>query len=99
MAGAKPINLPIEIQSEAENIKSYSFSLTNGDKLIALWTDGIAVDNDTGVNADLIFDGFNNKEVIGIDTLNGYQQSIIINENKIENLIVRDYPLIIRIAD
>ena len=97
MAGAKPTNLPIEIQSQSTNIKYYTFSLTNGDKLIALWTDGVAVDEDSGVRADLIFDGFDGKEVIGIDVLNGYTQSIITNGDKIENLIVRDYPMVIRI--
>ncbi len=97
MAGNKPIDLPIEIQSEATNIRYYTFSVSNGDKLIALWTDGVAVDDDPGVNADLTFDGFSGKEVIGIDVLNGYQQSIVVYGNKIENLIVRDYPLVLRI--
>ncbi|MBU4493013.1 MAG: family 1 glycosylhydrolase [Nanoarchaeota archaeon] len=101
MAGAKPIELPIEIQSEATNIKSYSFSLSNGDKLIALWTDGVAVDDDPGVKADLIFDGFSGKEITAIDVLNGYQQQIITSTENgnlvIQNLLVRDYPLILRI--
>lgn len=97
MAGAEPVNLPVEIQSEATNIKSYTFSLSNGDNLIALWTDGIAVDDDPGVKADLTFNGFSGKEIIGIDVLNGYTQSITVNEDKIENLIVRDYPLIIKV--
>ncbi|MFQ5874112.1 MAG: family 1 glycosylhydrolase, partial [Dehalococcoidia bacterium] len=49
MAGAEPVSLPAEIQSEATNIRSYSFSLPNGDTLIALWTDGVAVEEDPGV--------------------------------------------------
>jgi hypothetical protein len=99
MAGAEPADLAIEIQSEAENIRSYGFSLPNGDKLIALWTDGIALDDDPEVNADLSFDGFSGKDVIGVDILNSYQQNIIINGNKIENLIVRDYPMILQIKN
>ncbi len=97
MAGAKPIDLPVEIQNEATNIKYYTFSLSNGDKLIALWTDGIAVDDDVGVKADLIFDGFSGKEVTGIDALNGYTQPIVVNEDKIQDLIVRDYPMVIKV--
>ncbi len=97
MAGANPIELPIEIESEATNIKSYTFSLSNGDNLIALWTDGIAVDKDAGVDVDLIITGIVVQEVIAIDVLNGYMQPITVNENKIENLIVRDYPLILKI--
>jgi hypothetical protein len=102
MAGAEPINLTIEIQSEATNIKSYGFSLSNGDKLIALWTDGIAVDDDPGVEANLTVQGITSEDVTGIDVLNGYQQSIIAsseNENlAIQNLIVRDCPVILRIT-
>ena len=101
MAGAEPVSLPIEIQSEAENIRSYSFSLSSGDKLIALWTDGVAVDEDPGVEANLTCQGFTAQEVIGIDVLEGFQQPITAsNENgnlAIQNLIVRDYPLILHI--
>jgi len=102
MAGAEPIDLPIEIQSEATNMKNYSFSLNNGDKLIALWTDGIAVDNDPGVKANLTVQGITSEDVTGIDVLNGYQQSITTSSENgnliIQNLIVRDYPLILRIV-
>jgi hypothetical protein len=101
MAGNKPINISIKIESEATNIRSYSFSLSNGDKLIALWTDGVAVDNDTGVNADLTIQGIISEDVTGIDALNGYQQSLTTsNENGnliIQDLIVRDYPVIFHI--
>ncbi|MBA7688686.1 hypothetical protein ES703_97175 [subsurface metagenome] len=99
MGGTNPLTIPIDIQSEAENIKSYSFSLTNGDKLIALWTDGVAVDEDSGVDADLILPGITAQEVIAIDVLNGYQQPITTSKENgdlvIQNLIVRDYALIL----
>ncbi len=99
MAGAEAISLPIEIQSEATNIISYSFSLSNGDNLIALWTDGVAVDEDPGVKANLTFSGFSSKEIIGIDILNGYIQPLITEGDSIKDLIVRDYPLILRISE
>ena len=76
MAGASSIDLQVEIQSEATNIKNYSFSLSNGDNLIAMWTDGVAVDEDSGVKADLTFTDLNGKEVIGIDVLNGFKSLI-----------------------
>lgn len=102
MAGNSPIDLPVEIQSEATNIKSYSFSLSNGDKLIALWTDGVAMDDDLGINANLTIQDITTRDVTGIDILNGYQQSITVNNESgslvIQDLIVRDYPLILRIA-
>jgi hypothetical protein len=102
MAGTEPTNLPIEIQSEAINIKSYSFSLSNGDKLVALWTDGVAVDEDPGVKAKLIIPNFSAQKVVGIDVLEGFKQLIIKNDENgnlvIQNLIVRDYPLILHIT-
>ena len=102
MEGNSPIDLPVEIQSEATNIKSYSFSLPDGDKLIALWTDGVAVEEDPGVEADLTIRGITSENVTATDIMNGYQQSITAGSENgnlvIQNLKVRDYPLILRIG-
>jgi hypothetical protein len=103
MAGAEPVGLPIEIQSEATNIRNYSFSLPNGDKLLALWTDGVAVDNAPGVTATLIFPGFSAQKVVGIDVLHSFEQQMIIDGEDgnlvISNLLIKDYPIILRITD
>jgi len=103
MAGAEPVSLPIEIQSEATNIRSYSFSLPNGDKLIALWTDGVAVDDDPGVNTTVIVPGFSAQKVTAIDVLNGFEQELITSAEGanlvIRNLLVKDYPIILRLSD
>ena len=81
MAGAKSEKIPIEIQSEATNIASYSFSLPNGDRLIALWTDDVAVDDDPGTRVDLTVPGINSDKVTGIDVLYSFEQGL-----KIENV-------------
>lgn len=103
MAGTEPTSLPIEIQSEATNIKSYSFSLSNGDKLVVLWTDGVAVDEDPGVKAILTFPEITAEKVVGIDILNGFAQQMITSiENEsviINNLLVKDYPIILCFTD
>ncbi len=57
----------------------------------------MAVDDDLGVKADLTFDGFSSKEVVAIDVLNGYIQPLITEGDSIKDLIVRDYPLILKI--
>jgi hypothetical protein len=103
MSGAETANLSVEIQGGAENIKSYSFSLSNGDNMVALWTDGAAVDVDPGVEADLAIRGLAGRSVTATDVLNGYQQSIKTSSSEngnlvIESLIVRDYPVILRIG-
>ena len=100
MAGAEPVSLPVEIQSEATNIKSYGFSLPNGDKLLALWTDGIAINDDPGVTATLTVPGVSAQRVMGIDILKGFEQQMVTNTEGgnlvIRNLLVKDYPIILR---
>jgi parallel beta-helix repeat protein len=102
MAGAKSTDLPTEIQSEATNIESYSFSLPNGDRLVALWTDGVAVDDDPGVKSTVIVPGFSAQTVMGIDVLSGFVQQLITETEGgnlvIRNLLIKDYPMILRLA-
>jgi parallel beta-helix repeat protein len=101
MAGASSTNLPVEIRGEAENIVSYAFSLPNGDYLITLWTDGVAVDYDAGIPSDLVILDFASWNATGIDVLNGFEQELITEiengELVIRDLLIRDYPLILRL--
>jgi hypothetical protein len=102
MAGNSTDSIAIEIQSAATNIRSCSFSLPSGDKMIALWTDGIAVDFDPGITSTVTLPDFSNQRMVGIDVLNGYQQELVTefeNDNLvIRNVMVKDYPIIFRIA-
>jgi hypothetical protein len=102
MAGANPINLPVEIQSEASNIKTYSFSLPNGDQLVASWTDGVAVDDDPGIPSTITISGFSGWNATGIDVLTGLEQELISNNENgnlvIHDLLIKDYPIIIRLS-
>jgi hypothetical protein len=99
MAGTKSANIPIEIQSEATNITTYSFSLPNGDRLIALWTDDVAVDDDPGISAKLILPNFSAGKVVGIDVLYGFEQQLIPDSEDgtllVGDLLVKDYPIIL----
>ena len=101
MAGAEPASLSVEIQSEATDIKSYGFSLANGDRLFALWTDGVGADDDPGVKATLTLSGFSNQTVMGIDVLNGFEQQMITDAQGgnlvVRDLLVKDYPVILRL--
>jgi hypothetical protein len=103
MAGAKPEGLPAEIQSEAANIASYSFSLPDGDRLIALWIDGVAVDDDPGIRTTLTLQGIRASQVAGIDVLHGFEQQLVAEQDGtnlvIRNLLVKDYPIILKIDD
>ena len=102
MAGAKAIDFPIEILSEFTNIKSYSFSLPNDEMTIVLWSDGVAVDDDPGIPSTLIIPGYTGFTATGIDILFSFEQELISsNENGdlvIQDFILKDYPIFIRLS-
>ena len=103
IAGAQPESLPIEIGSEATNIRSYGFSLPSGDRLLALWTDGVATDDDPGIEATVTLLELSGYKVVGIDVLNGFQQELVTSTEDgnpvINNLRVKDYPIILHLTD
>jgi len=103
MAGGNPIEFPVEIKSDATNLMSLGFSLPDGDRLFAVWTDGVAVDDDPGVPATLTFPGASAKKVIGIDVLHGFEQELIIEmvdgNLVIRNFLIKDYPIILRLTN
>ena len=101
-AGAQPKEVDVEIQSSAERIRDYGFSLPNGDTLVAVWTDGVAREFDPGEEADLRIAGFPNATVTAIDILNGMEQEIVSTTEQgtliIEDLLIKDYPIILRLG-
>ena len=103
MAGAKPVDLSLEIQSTADNIQSYTFSLPDKGTMVALWTDGIALDYDPGIEATLTIPGFSAGKAAVVDILNSLEQELITevdgDDLHISNLLVKDYPLLIRLSD
>jgi hypothetical protein len=102
MAGTKPESLALTIQSEAKNMATYAFQADNEVRLIALWTDGIAVDDDPGVPATLVTSGFANWNASAIDILHGFEQPLVTSSENgdliISNLSIKDYPIIIRLS-
>ena len=71
--------------------------------MVALWTDGIAVENDPGVETSLTIPGVLASQVVGIDVLYGFEQELITETENgdlvISNLLIRDYPLLIEFID
>ena len=88
------------VQSESSEIVHYEFQLPNGDRLIALWSNGIAVDDDSGVVADIKCQ-MASSGAIGMDVLHGYQQDLDFEggaeSTQIRGLYVPDYPMLIRL--
>jgi parallel beta-helix repeat protein len=103
MAGTESTELNFEIQSDATYIKSYAFSLPNGDNLIAVWDDGAAVDYNPGMSSTLVLPSYAGQKATGIDVLNGFEQELITSAENgnlvIHDLLVKDYPLILRLSE
>lgn len=97
MAGAKSTQVSLDIQSSAANIRTYSFSLPDGSQLVALWTDGVAVDDDPGVKAEVTIHNVSAQKVTGIDVLNSFEQPLVVSSEGtnlvIHNLLIKDYPI------
>ena len=100
LAGAQPADLPVDIQSGAGNIKHYGFAWPNGDKLLALWTDGAAVEDAPGVNAVITLAGLAPRRITAIDVLHGVEQELngsLVNGNLVlRGVLVRDYPVMLK---
>jgi hypothetical protein len=118
MAGAEPQPLPVQVQSTGTNlvvdVVTYTFSLPGDNRLVALWTDGIAAEFDPGITttvtlpgivdhtATLPLPGIVDHTVTGIDVLHGFEQQLITSEEDgdlvIRDLLVKDYPIILRLS-
>jgi len=72
-------------------------------RMFALWTNGVAVEDDPGVNSTLTFAGTSAQKVIGIDVLHGFEQELIfVIENgnlEIRDFLIKDYPIILRLIN
>lgn len=105
MAGHKAANLDVEINSSANQIMAYGFTMSNGDHLFALWNNGPTAEYDPGVNATLAFNFEDGSpvNVTGIDVIHGYTKpldfEVDINQLIIQDLRVKDYPILIKFSD
>jgi len=104
MAGHEAIDMPVEINIETDSPVSYcAFRYLNGDRMLAVWTDGIAQDEDPGVPATITFPGLTAETVTGIDVLHGFEQElnfeIDAGNTVIRALVVKDYPTLVKLSD
>jgi hypothetical protein len=92
----------VNIQTEAQNIKTFTFVGADGSKLVALWTDDKAVEDDPGVPSTITLPGFSGWKAAGIDILNGFEQKLITTNESgnlvIHDFLIKDYPIIIRFS-
>ena len=99
--GAEPEPLDVRIQTTAEDVMSYGFVLPNGDRLFALSKNDVATDHGSVVPATLTFLGPRATGAVGIDVLEGFQQELVTRQTEgglvVEDLLVEDYPIFVRV--
>jgi len=99
--GARPEVLDVRIETDAADVSSYGFVLPDGDRMLALWTNGVALEEDPGTPSTLTFSGSSATGAVGIDPLEGFQQELVAGRSGsdlvIRDLLVKDYPIFVRL--
>ena len=102
MAGLAPFDLPAVIEEEVADLKQYAFTLLNGDYVLALWRDVEPGPDDAGVPVTVTLPGLAGYWATGIDVLHGFELQLLTSDDDeslvISNLMVKDYPILIRLA-
>ena len=104
MAGHESIDMPTTIDIITDGPAAYcTFRYSNGDRMLAVWTDGIAQDEDPGVPTTITFPGLIAATVTGIDVVQGFEQELVFEidgeDTVVRDLLVKDYPILIRLSD
>jgi hypothetical protein len=104
MSGASPADLSVTIEGNAEQVQRYSFLvLPGGDRLLAVWRDGKAVDEDPGVPVSVIISGVSAKRIVAFDVFHSIQQPLVTvtsgDSLVIRNFLIKDYPIILMFTD
>lgn len=95
LAGAQPESLEVNFANPSPELRSVAFSLPDGSRLVAIWRDVKAVDDDPGIENTLLLPGIQAEKVIGIDPLYAYQQELVFTRDgglSIPGILVHDYP-------
>ncbi|HUI88948.1 MAG TPA: hypothetical protein VLX61_09500 [Anaerolineales bacterium] len=77
-------------------------TIPNGDRLVAVWNDGRAVDDDPGISSTITVPGFAGWKATGMDVLHGFEHGLTTNNANgdltVRDFMLKDYPIIIRLS-
>jgi hypothetical protein len=101
-SGVRADRFPLEIQTDSTNYQAFTFAGTGGSRLIAVWTDGLAVDIDAGIASTIKIPGYSDWKATAIDILDGFEEQLVTKSENgdllVPNFLIKDYPLIIRLS-
>jgi hypothetical protein len=102
LAGTTPLDIDVEIETEATNVAAAAFATSSGDKMLALWIDQTASDDDHRTAASLTFAGMAGMTATGIDVVGGVQQQLAVTDHGsdlvVSDLLISDAPFLVRLA-
>lgn len=104
MAGATATDVAVELVGEdlTGPIQSFGFDVPGGERMIAVWSDGPAADDDPGVNTTVTLPDTSASRAVGIDVVHGFEQDLMIDSSGddvvIRELLLKDHPTIIRLT-
>jgi hypothetical protein len=103
MAGAEPVDLGAKVRSKAQDVVVYAFSAPDGSHLVALWTNGKAVEADRGARATAGIPGARGRDGDGHRRAPRLRAALVVEDVDgdlvIQHLLIKDYPIIIRTVD
>jgi hypothetical protein len=101
MAGVEPDEFAVEVETGADHLVSYTFSTSEGEKMVGLWRHTEVSEFDPGIEATLTIPDTPASRVVAIDLLHNLAQElefeIVDGDLVIENLMIKDYPIMIRL--
>jgi hypothetical protein len=102
LAGATPATVAARVETKAKPLRSYGFTRPNGDRMLALWTDGLPRDRDVGTPATIMFLRRAERTATVLDPLHAQQQKLAATSRNgslvVRGLLVRDYPIFVRLS-
>ena len=94
--------LTYDIQSSAQNLESCGFTLPQGERMLALWNDDSAVDDDPGIASTITIPGFSGWRATAVDVLNGVEQELMTRSDQdrliVDGFLIKDYPILIQLS-
>lgn len=99
--GARAEKMKVEFSNHEKPLENWTFSQANGNRLVSVSLAGNSADQSPDYTTDILFPGTSFSKATIIDTLNGTEQDInfaaIGSGTVIKNILIKDYPLVIRL--
>ena len=99
MAGVEPEDFAVEVDTSADHLMSYTFSTLDAAKMVAVWRHTEVSEFDPGIETTLTIPNTTVNKVVAIDLLYNMEEELIFEMEDgdlvIENLLIKDYPILI----